>query len=285
MKWNSSLIPWTDAPKERNGNIEMVLVQKVRLTNLGDKQRVIPVSMTHRRLIPIETGAKIETVRLPDGMDFVERARKRVLLSIQGAETAPEWHETLDYENEDKRVARSVRFDLTIAETLAPGQSREFIVKLPSPMVDNDSSGVLAKLDYAQARAETRRFWSDWVNRGAQFRVPESAVNDLFRASLWHALRLPRRHGADGQNTAIDLPYSNFAYDQTGIPWPGVHSIYVDYMLYELRGYSSVALEELLDEFRSEPGRKRACQRICELDHVYARHALRFRTILSTVPR
>ena len=55
----------------------------------------------------------------------------------------------------------------------------------------------------------------------------------------------------DGQNTAIDLPYSNFAYDQTGIPWPGVHSIYVDYMLYELRGYSSVALEELLDEFRS----------------------------------
>jgi hypothetical protein len=207
--------------------------------------------MTHRRLIPIETGAKIETVRLPDGMEFVERARKRVLLSIQGAETAPEWHETLDYENEDKRVARSVRFDLTIAETLAPGQSREFIVKLPSPMVDNDSSGVLAKLDYAQARAETLRFWSDWVNRGAQFRVPESAVNDLFRASLWHALRLPRRHGADGQNTAIDLPYSNFAYDQTGIPWPGVHSIYVDYMLYELRGYSSVALEELLDEFRS----------------------------------
>jgi hypothetical protein len=184
-------------------------------------------------------------------MEFVERARKRVLLSIQGAETPPEWHETLDYENEDKRVARSVRFDVTIAETLAPAQSREFIVKLPSPIVDNDSSGVLAKLDYAQARAETRRFWSDWVNRGARFRVPESAVNDLFRASLWHALRLPRRHGADGQNTAIDLPYSNFAYDQTGIPWPGVHSIYVDYMLYELRGYSPVALEELLDEFRS----------------------------------
>ena len=65
------------------------------------------------------------------------------------------------------------------------------------------------------------------------------------------ALCLPRRHGADGQNTTIDLPYLNFAYDQTGIPWPGVHSIYVDYMLYELRGYSSVALEELLDEFRS----------------------------------
>jgi hypothetical protein len=243
--------PLDGPPKERNGNIAMVLLQKVRMTNLGDKQRVVPVSMTHRRLIPIETGAKIETVRLPDGTEFLERARKRVLLSIQGAETGPEWHETLDYENEDKRAARSVRFDLTIAETLAAGQSREFVVKLPSPMVDNDSSGALAKLDYAQARAETRRFWSDWVSRGAQFRVPERAVNDLFRASLWHALRLPRRHGAEGQNTAIDLPYSNFAYDQTGIPWPGVHSIYVDYMLYELRGYSSVVLEELLDEFRS----------------------------------
>jgi len=173
------------------------------------------------------------------------------MLSIQGAETVPEWHETLDYENEDKRVARTARFDLTITETLAPGQSREFIVKLPSPMTDPDSADVLANLDYAQARAETRQFWLDWINRGARFRVPEDAVNDLFRASVWHALRLPRRHGANGPDVAIDLPYSNFAYDQTGIPWPGVQSIYVDYMLYELRGYFRVALEELLDEFRS----------------------------------
>ena len=53
------------------------------------------------------------------------------------------------------------------------------------------------------------------------------------RANLWHGLRLPRRHGAQGEDIAIDLPYSNFAYDQTGTPWPVNQAVYVDYMLYD----------------------------------------------------
>jgi hypothetical protein len=70
-------------------------------------------------------------------------------------------------------------------------------------------------------------------------------VNDLVRANLWHALRLPRRH--DG---AIDLPYTNFAYGQTGAPWPINQAVYVDYMLYDLRGYHDVSLEEIASMFR-----------------------------------
>lgn len=242
--------PLNGPPGERKGEISLVLFQKVRVTNLGSKERIVPISMTHRRVLPIQTGAHIESVPRQNQTLFCERSRNRVLLAVQGADTSPEWHETLDYENEDKRVARSIRFDAIISETIAAGQSKEFVVKLPSPMVDANSTDVFAKLDYDQARSETRRFWTDWLTRGAQFQVPEKAVNDLFRASLWHALRLPRRHdGADGGAPTIDLPYSNFAYDQTGIPWPGVQSIYVDYMLYELRGYFSVALEELLEAF------------------------------------
>ena len=240
--------PLNGPPKERNGNIPLVLLQKVRLTNLEDRERVIPVSMTHRRSIPIQTGSSIEAQAAPSSYLFLEKAKKRVLLAVQGADTAPEWHETLDYETEDKRVARSNRLDITIAETLKRGQSKEFVVKLPSPIVDPSEASLFAKLDYTGARTATERFWTAWLGRGVQVEVPEKAVNDLFRASLWHALRLPRRHG--GAGASIDLPYSNFAYDQTGIPWPGVHSIYVDYMLYELRGYSSVALEELINEFR-----------------------------------
>lgn len=30
----------------------------------------------------------------------------------------------------------------------------------------------------------------------------------------------------------VDLPYSNFAYDQTGTPWPINQAVYVDYMLF-----------------------------------------------------
>ena len=107
-------------------------------------------------------------------------------------------------------------------------------------MTPQDRDKLLA-LDYAATRAETIKFWSDYVARGAQFRVPEKAVNDLFRANLWHALRLPRRHGGSEPDVQIDLPYSNFAYDQHGTPWPVNQAVYVDYMLYDLRGYHDIS--------------------------------------------
>jgi hypothetical protein len=242
--------PLEGPPKARQGDISMVLLQRVRVTNLGENKRTLPISMTHQRLLPAQTGEPIESVAIQNGVLFRERARKRALLTLQGVTGTPVWRQTLDSQNEDKRVSRNIRFDLTIVESLDPGQSREFVVKLPSPLTDAESMDTLTQLDYAQSRDETLRFWSSWLARGAQFRVPDKAVNQLFNASLWHALRLPRRHGGGGADVNIDLPYSNFAYDQTGIPWPGVHSIYVDYMLYELRGYPSVAVEELLNGFR-----------------------------------
>jgi hypothetical protein len=64
-------------------------------------------------------------------------------------------------------------------------------------------------------------------------------------------LRLPRRHGGSGPDIRIDLPYSNFAYDQTGTPWPVNQAIYVDYMLYDLRGYHAVSAEELAAMYRN----------------------------------
>ena len=60
-------------------------------------------------------------------------------------------------------------------------------------------------------------------------------------------MRLPRRHD-DGR---IDLPYSNFAYGQTGTPWPVNQAVYVDYMLYDLRGYHGIATEELAVIYRT----------------------------------
>jgi hypothetical protein len=243
--------PLEGPPPARKGNIAMVLLQKVRVTNLGDAARSVPISLMHSRVLPIQTGASIEFLPVKEGCLFRENARKGALLYIQGIQGTPQWHETLDYQNEDRRVARSARFDATIGVRLAPQESREFVLKLPSPIVPETLAERLAALDYSRARSETAQFWSSWIARGAQFKVPETAVNELFRASLWHTLVLPRRHdSADGSRPKIDLPYSNFAYDQTGIPWPGVHSIYVDYMLYELRGYSSNALEELLEQFR-----------------------------------
>ena len=243
--------PLNGPPKERRGDIAMVLLQKLRITNLGSAPRTVPIAMTHVRQLPNESGEPVSVVPFSSGSTlFRENAHHRMLMSIQGADSDVEWHPTHDYGHDEKRLEKTIRLDATVFEKLPANGSRELIVKLPSPLLDPGSAETLEKLDYAKAREATLKFWSLWVERGAQFHVPEKTVNDLYRASLWHALRLPRRHGGEGPNVNIDLPYSNFAYDQTGIPWPGVQSVYVDYMLYELRGYNKVALEELLNQFR-----------------------------------
>ena len=77
-------------------------------------------------------------------------------------------------------------------------------------------------------------------------------MNDLFRANLWHALMLPR-HRTDEHGVArIDLPYSNFAYGQLNADWPINQAVYVDYMLYGLRGHFAVAEEEFAAMFHSQ---------------------------------
>jgi hypothetical protein len=106
----------------------------------------------------------------------------------------------------------------------------------------------LAALDYAKARAATVQYWEDWLAQGARFEAPEKSVNDLFRANLWHALMLPRFRDAD----RIDLPYSNFAYGQFNADWPINQAVYVDYMLYGLRGHFAVAEEEFAAMYRSQ---------------------------------
>ena len=65
----------------------------------------------------------------------------------------------------------------------------ELVLKLASPLVAAKDRARLLAIDAATARAETIKFWSDYLARGMQIEVPESAVNDLFRANLWHALR------------------------------------------------------------------------------------------------
>jgi hypothetical protein len=140
--------------------------------------------------------------------------------------------------------SKNVRLEVGLSGNIAPGVTPEVVLKLPSPALPGSDLPVLASLKYDAARAGTVRYWEGWLSRGARFEVPEPAVNDLFRASLWHALMLPRYRPGAGGHKHIDLPYSNFAYGQTNSDWPINQGVYVDYMLHGLRGYFDVATEE-----------------------------------------
>jgi hypothetical protein len=245
--------PLDGPPPERRGDIAMVLLQKVRLTNRESRPRDLPLRMICRREysspVPFLLVIRKEGSRL-----MVQRFDSREVVAVIEGDRAEEATLHLrSAESGENHPARSPdeAADIILSFHLPAGGSREFVVKLPSPVVRPQGRSKLMNLDYAKARADTLRFWSDYLARGARFQVPEKVVNDLFRANLWHALSLPRRHGGRGPGVAIDLPYSNFAYDQHGTPWPINQAVYVDDMIYDLRGYHEVSLEELLNIYRS----------------------------------
>lgn len=139
--------------------------------------------------------------------------------------------------------------EVECAGTFPREAARELVIKLASPPVPADRIGALARIDYETARKGVADYWTGWLARGAYFQVPEPEINELFKASLWHALRLPRiRTDRDGREV-MDLPYTNFAYGQLGIEWPVNQTVYVDYMLYGLRGYADLAERELAATF------------------------------------
>ncbi len=233
--------PLHGPPERRTGDLAMVLLGKVRLTNLAGQARMVPITMVHQRRFASPGDTDVIAQEHGGRLLLVDDAHRRALLAVDAAGSRVAWSGVAD------RGEKMKRLDVTVSVELPAGGFREFFVMLPSPVVEPGDRRALLALDYKAARAKTLEFWSSYLARGAQFNVPEEDVNRLFRANLWHALRLPRRH-ADG---SIDLPYSNFAYDQTGTPWPVNQAVYVDYMLYGLRGYPDIAAEELAAIYRN----------------------------------
>ncbi|MDT8303582.1 MAG: hypothetical protein RQ760_19030, partial [Sedimentisphaerales bacterium] len=245
--------PLNRPPLERRGDIPMVLLQKVEVTNLKKSAGEISVLVSHQRKLPVSAEPGIVPLTESDAFLFEDSASGGILFLLEGAGLGlgvSNAHHSRKRASE-KNTSESMTSDVLISLSLPKNGSGEFIIKLPSPIVRPEDREKLLGLNYVKARSDTLKFWSDYVGRGAQFEVPEKAVNDLFRANLWHALRLPRRHSGQGENVKIDLPYSNFAYGQDGTPWPVNEAVYVDYMLYDLRGYHDISVEELLAIYRN----------------------------------
>ena len=245
--------PLNGPPDERRGDIPMVLLQKVKVTNLQSRDVTFSIKAHHRRQFDSAETQEMTCRREGETLIFEENASRQILFAVAGPDVEITSHATKrDLPQADaKKPAYWLQFDAVLTLKLSANASKELIVKFPSPMASPQDQDKLIKLDYDACRRDTLKFWNDYAARGAQFRVPEKVVNDLFLANLWHALRLARRHGGSEQDVKIDLPYSNFAYDQRGTPWPVNQAVYVDYMIYGLRGYGDLATEELATIYRN----------------------------------
>ena len=244
--------PLRGPPAERQGDMPMVLLARLKVADLEKKARTVSFAMAHRREHPADRKPAVAVRQ--DGATRVlyEAGTDHTLLSVQGQsfQVQPPRVETKRTKADDPKSPWESTAAITVVLDIPAGGSRELVVKLPSPVAPAADQPAILGLDYVVCREATLKFWSDYLARGARFRVPERAVNELYDANLWHALRLPRRHGGTGPDVPIDLPYSNFAYSQTGVPWPINQAVYVDYKLYDLRGYHNLAAEELLAMFR-----------------------------------
>ncbi len=188
----------------------------------------------------------LEAIQQQDGWIITDKQTGNIFLVI---ETAKDLSVTVGDPVPDKN---GQQLTFTISSVLTEGESREFVVKLPSPAIVPAELTRLSNLQYAAERKNTVDYWEGWLAQGASFDVPEQAVNELYRANLWHALVLPRHTlDIDGKEH-MDLPYANTAYGQRNADWPINQAVYVDYMIYGLRGYDKVAQDEYTAMFKSQ---------------------------------
>ena len=111
--------PLHGPPSERRGDMPMVLLQRLTVTELTGTPRSLPVSMTHRRQLPQYVDATIVSEREGDTMLFRERGRRGVLLAIQGGGEATPWSGTSDYQRSSRSRNGSTR---PCSSTCQPGE-------------------------------------------------------------------------------------------------------------------------------------------------------------------
>jgi hypothetical protein len=83
--------PLDGPPGERRGDIPMVLLERLRVTDLTGKDRTIPVTFAHRRRVPSYGADAILLEREGDTACFRESAHRRVLLSVTAQPSEPRY--------------------------------------------------------------------------------------------------------------------------------------------------------------------------------------------------
>lgn len=233
--------PLARIPSDGNGEIPSVMLTRTRLSG-----RSGPVSF-RIKIAGVAKTVQLETRKSGAHWNVVEAGSNAIWLRVETGTGFSVQTEKLVGEKDTPATVQ-----LTFTGNLNAGETREILAKLPSPAVPSADSALLQNIGFANARRSVVNYWEKWIGQGASFEVPEPAVNALFRANLWHALILPRHRKDTNGTMHMDLPYANTAYGQKNADWPVNQAVYVDYMLYGLRGYRALADAEIGAMFDSQ---------------------------------
>ncbi|WP_461396571.1 hypothetical protein [Flavitalea sp.] len=232
-------------------------------STFGDVSAAISGYVRSVMLTRVKVSGKAGNLNFGFSFNNEQKDRKLSVANLNG-----KWNLKDDYTNEtllsvegpgltvtttqNGLIEKGQQVTFNITGNLANGETKEVVLKLPAPAVSAQATAVLNGLKYDAEKTRTIAYWEQWLTAGAQFIVPEQKVNELYRASLWHSLILPRHTINDNNQQHMDLPYANTAYGQKKADWPINQAVYVDYMIYGLRGYEKVAENELKAMFQSQ---------------------------------
>jgi len=130
---------------------------------------------------------------------------------------------------------------------LAPNQSHAVCFNIPYiELLDAADLSALTSLRYDTQLLFVIGFWTERLNRGMTYQVPEPLLNNLFKANLWHVLITTDRDPSTGlyQHGAATIHYKNFPNETCMV----AQSL-------ELRGEHAEALR-LLQPFLASQGQK-----------------------------
>ena len=117
----------------------MVLMQRLRVSSLDGKARRVPITLSHRRAMVSGLSSVFEVEQAGSSTVVKNRSFGQTLLAITGGDGTPVWSGVDDYDKTGMK-----RVNLTVPLDVPAQGSREVIVRLPSPTLDDSNAATLA---------------------------------------------------------------------------------------------------------------------------------------------
>lgn len=208
-----------DDEENRRGDEPVVLLQKWVVKNTTEMPATAYLWTEFSRKVPMQVeDGLIRLDAASDGRVYEGLTPVRGWLDTRGkgsfevvADCVPAEAGSEDPDMKDPAASRPV---LRYTVELAPGEVHTFYFNVAYiELLDSLELAGLKSKNYDDCHDEVTGYWNAWLDRGAQYEVPEPVLNNLYKANLWHVIASTDKDPETGlyHQGAATVRYANFA--------------------------------------------------------------------------
>jgi hypothetical protein len=191
----------------RRGDETVVLLTRLEMSNKSDQPQPAAVNLRYSNNTPLVLGddgviaLKLsEPSGVPEGL-FAQRGCLSLGKPAHGGVTG--WT-VVKGEDQSASPVMSYR------TTLQPGETRYVYFKAPFvDLLEKDELARLKEIDFEKESSLVREYWRKRLAGGMQIDVPDPAINNLYKANLWHVVISTDR---DPETGLYNQPVGTVAY-------------------------------------------------------------------------